>query len=396
MSAHDVVITGIGLLSSLGEGVDAHWQALTSGAFPVLETEKFAPYTVHPLPEVDWSQQISRRSDQRQMETWQRIGTYTAGLALADAGMKEDPALVAAMDMIVAAAGGERDISVDNQIMQAARARNDRDAMLNEKLTTELRPTLFLAQLSNLLAGNISIVHNVTGSSRTFMGEEGAGIAAVKTAHARISSGQSTHILVGGALNMEYEDGLLNYELGSYLQNDGWSPVWQRKGRSGGGVIPGSGGAFLVLEARGHAEARGARIYAKLDAVDGDQVRRKDDNLQKSLGRLIDSVDESSSAQLVISAASGAHFSTDAERLALANRPGLAVRAFASATGHLKEAQMPFALALAALSLHKGEAMPPLDGESGIEKQASGTLTKALVLTAGFHRSEGAALVSKA
>ena len=36
----------------------------------------------------------------------------------------------------------------------------------------DLRPTLFLAQLSNLLAGNISIVHGVTGSSRTFMGEE--------------------------------------------------------------------------------------------------------------------------------------------------------------------------------------------------------------------------------
>ena len=38
---------------------------------------------------------------------------------------------------------------------------------------SDLRPTLFLAQLSNLLAGNISIVHGVTGSSRTFMGEEG-------------------------------------------------------------------------------------------------------------------------------------------------------------------------------------------------------------------------------
>ena len=96
MSANSVVITGIGLLSCLGEGPDAHWQALTSGAFPVLEKQKFAPYTVHPLPQIDWSLQIQRRSDQRQMETWQRLGTYTAGLALADAGMKEDAALVKA------------------------------------------------------------------------------------------------------------------------------------------------------------------------------------------------------------------------------------------------------------------------------------------------------------
>ena len=395
MSAQEVVITGIGLLTCLGEGVDAHWQALTSGAFPVLESERFAPYTVHPIPEVDWSQQIQRRSDQRQMETWQRIGTYTAGLALADAGMKENAALVSTMDMIVAAAGGERDISVDNQIMEAARARNDRDAVLNAKLTTELRPTLFLAQLSNLLAGNISIVHNVTGSSRTFMGEEGAGIAAVKTAHASISAGQSTHTLVGGALNTEYEDGLLNYELGGYLQRGGWSPVWDRKGRQGGGVISGSGGAFLVLEARGHAEARGARIYARLDAVDGDQVRRKDGNLEESLTRLIARVDPNSEARLAVSAASGAHLATDAERAALARRPDLAVRAFSSAVGHLKEAQMPLALAFAAMSVHKGAALPPLDSTGVMEKVMSGAVTKALALTAGFHRSEGAALVSK-
>jgi 3-oxoacyl-[acyl-carrier-protein] synthase II len=396
MSANSVVITGIGLLSSLGEGPEAHWQALTSGAFPVLEQEKFAPYSVHPLPQIDWNLQIARRSDQRQMETWQRIGTYTAGLALADAGMKENAALVSTMDMIVAAAGGERDISVDNQIMEAARVRNDREAMLNEKLTTELRPTLFLAQLSNLLAGNISIVHNVTGSSRTFMGEEGAGIAALKTAHARISAGQSTHILVGGAMNAEYEDSFLNYELGSFLQRDGWSPVWSRQGRAGGGVVTGSGGAFLVLEARGHAEARGARIYTRLDAVEGDQVRRKDDNLRRSIVRMIDAADPGSKAQAAVSAASGAHAATLAEKEALAGRPALAVRAIASAVGHIKEAQMPFAVALAALSVHKGVALPPLDRESGMEKAFAGPLTAALALTTGFHRSEGAALVSKA
>ena len=39
-----------------------------------------------------------------------------------------------------------------------------------------------LAQLANLLAGNISIVHGVIGSSRTFMGEEGAGIDALRIA----------------------------------------------------------------------------------------------------------------------------------------------------------------------------------------------------------------------
>ena len=83
MSARDVVITGIGLVSCLGEGPDAHWRALTDpGAEPIVDAERFAPYSVHPLPAIDWNLQIPKRGDQRQMETWQRLGTYCAGLAL--------------------------------------------------------------------------------------------------------------------------------------------------------------------------------------------------------------------------------------------------------------------------------------------------------------------------
>ena len=106
------------------------------------------------------------------MENWQRIGTYAAGLALDSAGVKGKTDILSHMDMIVAAGGGERDLTVDLNILSSiARAANPA-AFLNERLMSDLRPTLFLAQLSNLLAGNISIVHGVTGSSRTFMGEE--------------------------------------------------------------------------------------------------------------------------------------------------------------------------------------------------------------------------------
>jgi 3-oxoacyl-[acyl-carrier-protein] synthase II len=394
MTTHDVVITGIGLVSSLGEGPDAHWQKLTTPGFaPALDSVRFAPYTVHPLPEIDWNLQIAKRGDQRQMETWQRLGTYAAGLALDDAGIKNDEGLCATMDMVVAAGGGERDVAVDSDILASSSGRNDFDVLLNEKLTTELRPTLFLAQLSNLLAGNISIVHKVTGSSRTFMGEEGAGVAAVETAAARIRSGQSTHMLIGGAFQTEHPDMLLGYELAGYLHRGDWKPVWQRQGAEGGGVVSGSGGAFLVLESREHAEKRGQRIYAALGPVVSSRARRNRDDLEAVIGAMLGEAQLPESELLVLSGASGGHKATAAEKAALDARPGAAMRGFSTLTGHMKEAQFPFAVALAALAVHHNAAYPPFDAS---ERAFASTPKAALATAIGYHHFEGAALVGAA
>jgi 3-oxoacyl-[acyl-carrier-protein] synthase II len=392
MSGHDVLITGIGLLSCLGEGVDVHWSALTSNAATVVDTDTFAPYSVHPLAaEIDWALQIPRK-EQRQMEQWQRIGTYTAGLALQDAGIKDNEQLTATMDMIVAAGGGERDVSVDTQILDASRTRNDREVLLNEKLTTELRPTLFLAQLSNLLAGNISIVHKVTGSSRTFMGEEGAGISALQTGFARIQSGQSTHLLVGGALNAEHPDTLLSFELAGLLKKNGWAPIWQR-GEADGGVIIGSGAAFLVLESREHAEKRGARAYAQLAAICGAQSSRQADTLSVGIASVLDKVNDGT-ATTVISGVSGATNATEIEKSVLKNKTDYNVRAFSGHVGHTKEAQFPFSVALAAISVSKNQSLPVLDASFETDHRTGAE--SIIALTVGYHRSEGAALVKKA
>lgn len=387
-SPNDVVITGIGLLSSLGEGAAANWDALRAFSGPVIDGERFAPYTVHPLPEIDWSQQIAKRGDQRQMEAWQRIGTYAAGLALEDAGIKGDDELCASMDMIVAAGGGERDVSVDTMILEREDAgAPDRDVMVNEVLTTELRPTLFLAQLSNLLAGNISIVHKVTGSSRTFMGEDGAAISAVQTAVARIRSGQSTHMLVGGSYNAEHPDMLLGFELGHHLSRDGWSPVWDREG----GVVTGSGGAFLVLESREHAQGRGARIYAALGDVAGDLGQMTAERTRARLDRLAGET-ALGDAGMIVTTASGAAARLADEKAFLSERfAGTPVRAVSTAFGYMKEAQFPLAIAIAALSLDGGNPVPVLGGP--YEAEAGSMPSSIGVLSVGYAGAEGMVLV---
>lgn len=392
---NDVVITGVGIVTCHGVGAEAHVQVLGAEKAPELkiDTERFAPYPVHPMPEIDWNQQIPKRGDQRQMENWQRLGVFAAGLALDDAGFKDDADACGTMDMIVAAGGGERDINVNSLIVDEGLKRNDRERLLNEKLTTELRPTLFLAQLSNLLAGNISIVHKVTGSSRTFMGEEAAGISAVETAFHRIRAGQSTHTLVGSALVAERQDVILLYEAIGAHATGGWTPLWSRDEKAGGGIITGSAAAFLILESREHAEARGARIYATIDAIGGDRGSRDEGRLEARLERMTEEVGFEPTETVVFSGASGAHDATAREKTWLDRRfAGSAVRGYSAVIGQSLEAQFPLGLALAALTLGAGVKVAPFD--EAAETAMSTSAATAVVTTVGHSRGEGVAILS--
>jgi 3-oxoacyl-[acyl-carrier-protein] synthase II len=350
---------------------------------------------VHRLVALDLSRQIPKNSDQKQMEGWQRLGVYAAGLALEDAGIKGCPELLDRTDLVVAAGSGERDTAVDCRVLEASGPAGSTPLLASAILPSALRPTLFLAQLSNLLAGNISIVHHVTGSSRTFMGEEMAGLAAMDNAYRRIAAGQCRLCLVGGALNAEREDLLLAYELGHHLWPHPFQPIEQR-GASGGGFVPGSIGAFLVLEERGHAQARSARAYARLVTVETDRACRKavagGDPLAQALGRVDGLLGRGTAA--VFSGASGVAPFTDAE---LGHLDGLRrggridyVWTYGNHMGHGVEAHFPAGVALAALAQRERRvslalADPGTDDPSAVDR--------IIVTGIGHWRGEGIAVI---
>jgi 3-oxoacyl-[acyl-carrier-protein] synthase II len=361
-------------------------------AKPNVDAKTFAPYIVHPLAPVDFDKQIPKKGDQRQMEAWQRVGTYAAGLALDSAGAKGNAELLAHMDMIVAAGGGERDFAADGLILTGLSKAEKPDLFLNERLMNDLRPTLFLAQLSNLLAGNISIVHGVTGSSRTFMGEEAAGVDAVRIALARIAAGQSDITLVGGAHNAERRDMLMLYEFGGYAWKGEFRPVWDRGPT--GGFASGSLGAFLVLEARDHAQARGAKPLARLSSVVSEHSDRSPGAVSMSLRKMWQQIagklDTAQAA--VLSGATGAEPATSEERAFLSDHSELAVRATGSQIGHGPEPQFAMNIAIAALAVSKGHLFSACDG-TGFEGPMIEPLAQAVVTGVGHWRGEGLALV---
>ncbi len=384
-------ITGIGILSCLGEGPEAHWQGLANdkGRY---DDAGYRPYIVHPLPPMSFDAQIPKKGDQRQMEPWQRIGVYAAGLALDSAGVKGNADILSRMDMIVAAGGGERDLAVDGAILsglpRAGAHAVEHDRFLNERLMSDLRPTLFLAQLSNLLAGNISIVHGVTGSSRTFMGEESAGVDAVRIALARIGAGQSDIALVGGAQNAERKEMLMLYEFGGFSLKGVFRPVWDRAAQPGFAL--GSMGAFLVLEASEHAGARGAKPLARLRAVVNARSDRKPGAVAASLEKLWSALPGLGTEYAVISGASGAGPATAEERTFLDAQGDVAVRATGTRIGHGVEPHFAMNIALAALAVGRKTLFAPGDPS---ERPADRAVTQAVVTSVGHWRGEGLALV---
>jgi 3-oxoacyl-[acyl-carrier-protein] synthase II len=388
----EVWITGIGLLTCLGEGVDATWAHLERGDAPSYDDKSFAPYIVHPLGPISFDKYIPKKSDQRQMETWQRVGVYSAGMALADAGIAGNPELLDRADMIVAAGGGERDIAVDTAIMAGLRKTNTPGAFLNERLMSDLRPTLFLAQLPNLLAGNISLVHGVVGSSRTFMGEEAAGVDAVRVAQARIAAGQSELTLVGGAYHGTRWDVLLTFEFGQVALKDKFAAVWDRGPH--GGIAFGTMGAFLVLESKEHAIARGAKPRAKISEVYSDRNARKEGDAEASLRRqwqkLSPQVDKAHAA--LISGASGLEPATAAE-LHVVKEIGLPVRNTGTYIGHGVDAQFTANLAIGCAVLDHGKLFAPTGtGDMGASPPG---LSQVVVTSVGNWRGEGLALLER-
>jgi 3-oxoacyl-[acyl-carrier-protein] synthase II len=387
-------ITGIGLVTALGEGLEAHWTALNGSKdeWLKLDRETYAPYQVHPAAAFDVVKQIPDRGDRRQMEAWQRLGTYAAGLALDDAGVKGQDDLLKRMHMIVAAGGGERDYAVDGQILSGLETTNTPGPFLNERLMNDLRPTLFLAQLSNLLAGNISIVHGVVGSSRTFMGEEMAGVDAVRVALARCHAGQGDLFLVGGAYSAERPDGIMHFELGHMNWAKPWAPVWDRPA-DGGGTILGSIGAFLVVEAREHAEKRGAKPIARLASVTSDRTARKPGQAEHSLAVQWNLISPGliPGATVVVSGATGIAEPVAIERDLLDQRR-VPTRATGSVIGHGVEAAFPANVALAAMMVSKGQAIPPVGG-SATEAGMTRKVKQAVVTSVGHWRGEGMGLV---
>ncbi|MDE0704446.1 MAG: beta-ketoacyl-ACP synthase [Rhodospirillaceae bacterium] len=401
MTDREVCITGYGLLSPLGETPAAWWAALDDPAArrARIDETATAPFPIHTIGDYDLAAQVPRPGDRRAMGPMMQYGAYAAGLALDMAGLKDDADLLQRTHMIVASGGGERDLELDRQILEGAPGRDTRgarDEWITAQMADGLRPTLFLAQLPNLFAGNISIVHKVAGSSRTFMGEEAAGADALRIAHRRLAAGQGDIFLVGAAFASERPEIQISYNAGGVLLRGGFADLWSRPNA---GICFGAAGAFLVLESPESAAARGVAVRAMLRGVESDRTDRRTDDPAATARRQIERLGAGPVGPdtAVLSGASGAGAATGitaAERAMLDDlADGAPVRGTAQAVGHAVEAAFLQNVILAASCVERGEVFAPLSPDAPVEAVGAGPVSRALVTGWGHVRGEALALV---
>jgi 3-oxoacyl-[acyl-carrier-protein] synthase II len=185
------------------------------------------------------------------------------------------------------------------------------------------------------------------------------------------------------------------YEFADLALKDKYAPVWQR-GSDKGGFALASLGAFLVIEAREHAEKRGVKALGRLSFVVSDRASRESGTITQTMAQLWDGlkgkVDASHTA--ILSGATGANPATAEERAFLEAHRDLAVRATGSYLGHGLEPQFAMNIALATIALDRGSLFPPCDS-TGLERPMTGELKQVVVTGVGHWRGEGLALVER-
>jgi 3-oxoacyl-[acyl-carrier-protein] synthase II len=358
MTSQAVCITGVGLVSPAGSDSTEVWKAL-EGSRPWMATHdgsRFAPFVYHPERPFDAATQIKVKTHIRSMGRSQLNATYAAALALESAGIKEHPDVLANTDIFVACGAGDNDVEADEAILRDAPGQANRDAFLNERLMG-MRPSLYLNQLPNLFAANISICHGVTGNSLTFIGDEAAGMNALHTAYRQVRSGQSDVMLVGGVSEGGRRHCLEGLAGRGELLEGEFVEIWDRTHRE---TCLGNGAAFLVLESESHARRRGADIKGHLSELGLSYASRTSASASTGTRRLLDSMARvPERVPQVITCSNLSRPMLGEEEDFWSGRTANYQNA-CNVVGGMLEGSLPMGVALAVLGLERRSTLPPL------------------------------------
>jgi 3-oxoacyl-[acyl-carrier-protein] synthase II len=392
MSEHEVVITGLGLVCAAGGNAEASWDSLNSLA-ELSQPSPIFDCRHYPIRESDVSKSLDRSADRRQIGNLMLYGMTAAAQAL-DGAQLYGPGR-ANLQMCIALSSGERDLRSDEAVLAAGFSSEGNASELNSRLM-RIRPSLYLAQLPNLLGANIGIAQNLSIPSRTFMGSEPAGLEALRHVYQRVGSGHASIFLTGSAKNSECVFSTI------LAAENGWlsQGICNDRGNDAAGYVLGSAGAFLVVESKEHACTRGATPLARIAFVTG--TYHDNDGQSTRFGELAERLLAAIPKNCLLTVISGSADIHTSERLeghllSLMRAKGMRVRRRvpARALGHSVEASVFVNTALGVQCLQKRNLFRSNDSSDADEDETSGPLEYVLITCWGSSGGYGMALLER-
>jgi 3-oxoacyl-[acyl-carrier-protein] synthase II len=279
-----VVITGIGIISPIGIGSRAHWDALVSGKIGIKRIAAFDPsgFPCQIGGEVaaykigDFVPKAYRKAT-KVMARDIELAVVAADDAFKDSGLQsqaytESPNFDGKRFGCNIGAGL---INPELNELTAAlsTARSDQDSNhvdLNKwgrDGMAQLTPLWLLKYLPNMLACHVTIIHQLKGPSNTITCADASSHLAIGEAFRTIQRGKADLAICGGAESKTNPMGILRQTLIKRLNessNDAPEKAVRPFDSAAAGTALGEGGGLLILEELERAKQRGAKIYAEL------------------------------------------------------------------------------------------------------------------------------------
>ena len=261
-----VVVTGLGMVTPLGVGVDHNWKLILAGKSGIdritgFDVDDIACQIAGQVPGPDEEGGLDLDAfidprEQRRQDRFIQLGLVAAQLAVEDSGWMPDD--VEAQNrtgvMIGSGIGGLETIVTTDQLM-------------NERGTRRISPFFIPSALINLISGHVSIKYGFRGPNHSVVTACSTGAHAIGDAARMVALDDADVIVAGGAEAAVCRIGMAGFAAARALST-GYNDDPQRGSRpwdtGGDGFVMGEGAGIVVLEELEHAKARGTTIYAEV------------------------------------------------------------------------------------------------------------------------------------
>ncbi|MGG6311264.1 beta-ketoacyl-ACP synthase II [Paenibacillus macerans] len=256
---HRVVVTGMGVVTSLGHDLDTFWNNLVQGKSGVSRIEAFdvSEYPTQIASSVkDFNaEDYIDRKEARKMDRFVQFATAAAKCAVEDSGLniaeQADPERVGVM--IGSGIGG-------------LGTWEDQHNILLEKGPKRVSPFFIPMMIANMASGHVSILFGAKGPNTTAVTACATGTHSIGDSYKLIQRGDADVMICGGAEATIRPTGMAGFcsMRAMSTRNDEPEKASRPFDAERDGFVMGEGAGIFILESLEHAQKRGAKIYGEI------------------------------------------------------------------------------------------------------------------------------------